>query len=214
MVPGVLAEQAVDQRRAPIIRRTDLGVARAWTPARRIADLAGLEGRRQAGVLCRVRALFGSDARRHAKIRQKQPRTVVPTEKRHRQRSEIDSGTHSAPRFFADAMLGTLARWLRAMGLDVLYQADIEDAELVERAATGGRVILTRDRHLVERREARNHLLIASDDLGEQLRQVIDELGMPPRVGKPFGRCLDCNTVLEPLPAEEARRRVPPTALK
>lgn len=107
-------------------------------------------------------------------------------------------------------MLGTLARWLRVIGLDVLYEADIDDADLVERATADSRIILTRDRRLVERRLARNHLLITSDDVGEQLRQVVDQLGLAPEESRPFGRCLDCNTPLEQLSAGEARSRVPP----
>ena len=107
-------------------------------------------------------------------------------------------------------MLGTLARWLRAVGHDVLYEAHIEDGELVERAAAEGRVILTRDRRLVERRLATDYLLIASDDVEPQLLQVLDELGLGRSAVRPFGRCLDCNTPLVALTAEAAGPRVPP----
>ena len=113
------------------------------------------------------------------------------------------------PRFFADAMLGTLARWLRALGLDVLYEADIDDATLVERAVAESRVILTRDRRLVERRLARDHLLIESDDLDEQLRQVVAAFDLTPARGA-FGRCLACNTPLTALSPSRARDLVPP----
>ncbi|HKI05656.1 MAG TPA: Mut7-C RNAse domain-containing protein [Thermoanaerobaculia bacterium] len=56
----------------------------------------------------------------------------------------------------ADAMLGALARWLRVLGLDVSYDPDLDDAELVDKAVAEGRTILTRDRRLTERRLARN----------------------------------------------------------
>ena len=33
------------------------------------------------------------------------------------------------PRFFADAMLGRLARWLRLIGYDTAYDSEILDGE-------------------------------------------------------------------------------------
>lgn len=114
------------------------------------------------------------------------------------------------PRFFADAMLGTLARWLRVIGLDVLYEADIDDGELVERAAAESRIILTRDRRMLERRLARHHLLIDSDEVGEQLRQVVTAFDLVSRHSGSFGRCLNCNTPLVEIEAAAARDRVPP----
>lgn len=114
------------------------------------------------------------------------------------------------PPMIADAMLGALARWLRVLGLDVAYEPALDDAEIVERAVAEGRVILTRDRRLVERRLARNHLLIRSDSVDEQVRQVLEELGIVPEPGRLLGRCLRCNALTEPMPAEDARAMVPP----
>jgi uncharacterized protein with PIN domain len=107
-------------------------------------------------------------------------------------------------------MLGALARWLRALGVDVTYDPALDDPELVERAVAEGRTILTRDRRLTRRRLARNHLLIRSDDVAEQLRQVLDELGLQPDPERLLGRCLRCNTPLAPIDPELARARVPP----
>ncbi len=78
------------------------------------------------------------------------------------------------------------------------------------RAVAEGRTILTRDRRLVERRLAHNHLLIRSDQVAEQVQQVLEELRIEPDPGQILRRCLRCNTPLEPLPAEQARARVPP----
>jgi uncharacterized protein with PIN domain len=116
----------------------------------------------------------------------------------------------SSPKLIADAMLGALARWLRALDLDVVYDPALDDPELVDRAVAEGRTILTRDRRLVERRLARNHLLIRSDRVEEQVRQVLDELSIRLDRGRLLRRCLRCNLPLEPLAAEQARSRVPP----
>jgi uncharacterized protein len=113
-------------------------------------------------------------------------------------------------RFIADAMLGALARWLRILDVDVVYDPALDDPEIVERAVAEDRVILTRDRKLVERRLARNHLLIRSEVVDEQVRQVIEELGIRPDPGRLLGRCLRCNVPTEPVSPEEARGRVPP----
>src|SRR4051794_14253094 len=94
------------------------------------------------------------------------------------------------PKLFADAMLGALARWLRMLDLDVAYDPSLDDPALVERAVAEDRVILTRDRRLVERRLARNHLLIRSESVDEQVRQVIDELGVRPDPERLLCRCL------------------------
>jgi uncharacterized protein with PIN domain len=114
------------------------------------------------------------------------------------------------PRFFADAMLGGLVRWLRILDLDVAYDPELDDPELVERAVAEGRTILTRDRKLTERRAARNHLLIASGRVEEQVQQVLETFGVRPDLQRLLGRCLVCNLALEPLAAELARQRVPP----
>ncbi|HYU33138.1 MAG TPA: Mut7-C RNAse domain-containing protein [Thermoanaerobaculia bacterium] len=114
------------------------------------------------------------------------------------------------PKLFADAMLGALARWLRALDLDVAYDPSLDDPELVELAVAEERTILTRDRRLTERRRARNHILIRSDDVAEQVRQVLETLGVTPDPGRLLGRCLRCNQPLVEIAPEEARARVPP----
>ncbi len=113
-------------------------------------------------------------------------------------------------KLIADAMLGSLARWLRVLGLDVAYDPALDDAALVERAVAEERLILTRDRKLTERRRARRHLLICSDRLEEQLLQVVKELGLAPETAAAHSRCLRCNTLLVDLDPTAALGRIPP----
>jgi len=125
-------------------------------------------------------------------------------------RKNILDASLDPPRLIADAMLGALARWLRVLDFDVAYDPALDDPELVALAVAEGRTILTRDRRLVERRLARDHLLIRSVQVEEQVRQVLEELGVRPDPDRLLRRCLRCNQPLEPIAAEEARAQVPP----
>jgi len=118
----------------------------------------------------------------------------------------------TSPRFIADVNVGRLAKWLRAMGYDVLYLPDVEDGALVERAMVEGRVILARDTHIVERRPVTSGrtrtVLLAHDDLHGQLRQVVKELGL--EADRQFSRCIRCNAPLLSVAKAEVAERVPP----
>jgi len=108
-------------------------------------------------------------------------------------------------------MLGALARWLRVLGVDTAYDPALDDSELVARSLAEGRTLLTRDRRLVERRALDGrHLLIASEVVDEQVRQVLDALALRPDPDDLFRRCLRCNAPLESVDPEAARRQVPP----
>ncbi len=112
------------------------------------------------------------------------------------------------PRFLADAMLGRLARWLRYLGYDTAYDARAGDAALAGRALREGRTLLTRDHGLLERWPLSGAVLVESDRPSDQLRQVVNTLDLAWR-GRERTRCTVCNGILRPLPAEEARDRVP-----
>lgn len=61
-------------------------------------------------------------------------------------------------------MLGRLARWLRVLGYDTLYDDAIEDADLVRRAIADGRFVLTRDRRLQEEWRVDGCLVLEADE--------------------------------------------------
>jgi len=112
------------------------------------------------------------------------------------------------PRFLADAMLGRLARWLRVLGYDTAYDAAAPDPELVRRTAEEGRVLLTRDRHLLRELRPARALELQRDAPLEQLAEVIEALRLSPPA-ELFTRCLLCNVPLSEVPAEEQASLVP-----
>lgn len=119
----------------------------------------------------------------------------------------------SAPRFLVDVNVGRLARWLRALGYDALFVRDIDDNALVRLALREGRIILTRDTHILRRRIVTSGrlkaLLIEGESVWDQLRQVVTVLALDSG-GRAFTRCIECNQPLEPRLPDDVRGLVPP----
>jgi uncharacterized protein with PIN domain len=118
---------------------------------------------------------------------------------------------HPDPRFACDAMLGGLARWLRAAGYDASWHAAGPDRDLIDSARREGRTLLSSDTQLFLRNVVRDGTLAALQlphNLGtqEQLAFVLDKLRLPLR--EP--RCMACGGPLIELPREQARGRAPP----
>src|SRR4030095_5429528 len=99
-------------------------------------------------------------------------------------------------KFAADRTLGKLAKWLRAMGQDVVYGQHLSGYGLIRAARAENRLILTRDRG-IKKTQTPESLFIKTDHYREQLLQVIRACGLRP-LDNAFRRCLECNLVLEP----------------
>jgi uncharacterized protein len=114
-------------------------------------------------------------------------------------------------RFACDAMLGGLARWLRAAGYDAWWRADVGDWELVRLAQREGRVLLTSDTGIfrigiVRDGELPGLFIPHGLDKPGQLAFVLRELSLPLR--EP--RCMACGGELRRVPKEQVEDRVPP----
>ena len=97
----------------------------------------------------------------------------------------------------ADGHLGKLVRDLRLLGIDVAYDRDAEDRQLVEAVVRGDRALLTRDRRLLMHGAVRNGYYLRSQNPLEQTIAVLRRFDLGSVVA-PFSRCLRCNAVLEP----------------
>jgi uncharacterized protein with PIN domain len=91
-------------------------------------------------------------------------------------------------------MLGKLARWLRIIGHDTIYNPSLEDEALISLAKHERRILITRDSALFKKaiKEGASSLLIKSSKLSEELVEI-----SPLLKGAFIGtRCTLCNTLL------------------
>ncbi|MEC3956778.1 Mut7-C RNAse domain-containing protein [Nocardia sp. CDC153] len=110
-------------------------------------------------------------------------------------------------RFLLDIHLGTLARRMRLLGIDAAYEnPDIGDAALAARSAAESRVLLSRDRGLLRRREIYSGAYVYSHHPAEQLDDILSRFA--PRLD-PWTRCTSCNGVLRAAEREAVRAHLP-----
>lgn len=109
-------------------------------------------------------------------------------------------------RFLLDVHLGTLARRLRLLGVDTAYEStDIGDPALATRSATERRVLLSRDRGLLHRRELWAGAFVYSTSPDDQLRDILDRFR--PSL-QPWTRCTACNGPLREATKEQVAHQL------
>ncbi len=113
------------------------------------------------------------------------------------------------PRFVLDVHLGRLARALRLLGFDCVWRNDITDDELAAISVAEQRTLHTRDRGLLKRAKVARGYLVRETDRRRQVTEVLRRFDLFEAVS-PFGRCLECNGMLEPVAKEEVEDRLPP----
>lgn len=111
-------------------------------------------------------------------------------------------------RFVADCHLGKLARNLRLLGLDVLYDNQATDAQLLI-TATNDRALLTRDRRLLMHAIVRHGYCPRSTDPDEQVIEVSRRFDLGELIA-PYTRCLQCNGLLQRVDKDEVLDQLEP----
>jgi hypothetical protein len=110
--------------------------------------------------------------------------------------------------FIADAHLGGLARMLRMAGFDTLHENGYADGFIAATSAREGRIVLTRDRDLLKRREITHGMYVRAVKPSLQLVQVFARLDLA-RSARPFTLCLHCNAPLRAIERTCVGDRVP-----
>jgi uncharacterized protein with PIN domain len=118
----------------------------------------------------------------------------------------LERGIPMGTRFLADSMLGRLAKWLRIMGYDTHYQAFYSE-DVLGKLVHEGRKLLSR--HRTTTAQYPSAMLIHSDDVGDQLRELRDGGNLTLDRSKWFTRCLSCNVSLEKADPQHAQEDVP-----
>lgn len=97
-------------------------------------------------------------------------------------------------------MLGKLARYLRILGYDTIYNQDLDDNDLLDISKKEGRIILTRDRKLKENAERENVrciLIEKSSPIWLALKQLKNEVSIELNFDIEVTRCPLCNGELK-----------------
>jgi len=113
------------------------------------------------------------------------------------------------PRFILDVHLGGLARNLRLLGFDTLYENDYDDPDIVAIALRDRRIILTRDVGLLKNGSVTHGYWIRNTNTREQLGEVIGRFDLAGSI-RPFSRCLVCNGDIVPVPKDSVAATLEP----
>lgn len=116
------------------------------------------------------------------------------------------------PSFIVDVHLGKLARMLRMLGFDTLYQNDFTIPELTSLAQRYKRVLLSRSTALTKLSDV-SVLIIEGKDPDAQLMQVLHQYNLQ-NSSQPFTRCIACNGVLQAVPKQDLLHLLQPETIK
>ena len=118
----------------------------------------------------------------------------------------------SSPVFFVDAMLGNIAKKLRVMGFDCMYDAKINDKELIRVAKRDNRIVISRDFELVQKSSKLGvrSVFLENKDEFEQLYQIISKLNLKKiEINGNNARCPKCNSKTEFIKKELVSNKLP-----
>jgi len=101
-----------------------------------------------------------------------------------------------APAFIVDVSAGKLARMLRMAGIDTWYDSSSSHAELGRKAREARRIVLSRSRGLLMRKEIMWGHLVRSQRPADQFKEVWRLFGLHSHA-RPFSRCMECNSLID-----------------
>ena len=116
-------------------------------------------------------------------------------------------------KFICDEMLKKLAYWLRIAGHDVVVMPDrTSDRDIVEKALSENRILLSRDKKISEIRNIKKcSIILECNDLNECVRELNKRLDVNWLLN-PFSRCSNCNSLL--IEASEEQIKQAPEKVK
>jgi len=111
-------------------------------------------------------------------------------------------------KFAVDKMLGRLAKWLRILGYDTLFDPYVSSATIAQQAKEGHRVFITRDTKLTKHSDTHDYFIVQSENYREQLREVVAHFKLDIS-SHLFTRCTICNAKILPVKKEAVMDRIP-----
>ena len=119
-------------------------------------------------------------------------------------------------KFIVDSMLGKLARWLRILGYDTYYNPIISDEDILAKALSERRILVTRDRELAIRAEkiGIECFLAGTTNISDILSKLNRRYSIRLEIDFNSTRCPKCNAELALANKSEISRYCPEYILK
>ena len=118
--------------------------------------------------------------------------------------------------FLVDAMLGNVARKLRLLGYDSEY-TEIDDSKLIEQAKNEKRIIISKDRELINRaiKHEIKSVYVTQENEIEQFLEILENIPLElHKISGDTARCTKCNSVISEIPKLEIADKVPAKVLE
>jgi uncharacterized protein with PIN domain/sulfur carrier protein ThiS len=123
--------------------------------------------------------------------------------------TEVRNHPLRQPKFVLDVHLGKLAHHLRMFGFDTLYRNDYTDEILRTISINEHRILLSKDKSLVEHEALTHAYLIKNKESHLQIIEVLGRFDLY-SLAAPFTRCIECNSPLQFVDKEAILLRIPP----
>jgi len=111
-------------------------------------------------------------------------------------------------KFIVDVMLGKLAKWLRILGYDTVYDNQFSDEDLFFKAHQEKRILLTRDKELSQRMNPQYTFFVTELLVQEQVKHVAAKFNLNTK-DFIFTRCILCNSPISTISKQEVFSKVP-----
>ena len=116
-------------------------------------------------------------------------------------------------KFILDVHLGKLAKYLRMIGFDTLYENNYSDPYIIATSHSEKRIILTRDIGILKNKQVTHGYFVRSTNPKDQLREVIDRFDLSKNI-QPLNRCIECNGSIVTVCQEDIEHLLKPKTRK
>jgi len=111
-------------------------------------------------------------------------------------------------KFTCDSMLGRLAKWLRFLGYDTLFNPKLSKDKLISLSKKENRVFLTKDKKLLKKIDYFDVYIVKNDDFPNRLREIVQEFDLNIKDNL-FILCSECNSKVTKIEKSEIENRIP-----
>ena len=111
-------------------------------------------------------------------------------------------------KFIADVHLGKLAKLLRMLGFDTLYDNSFTNSELISIALQQNRILLSRNAVINNHKTELQSFFISYQNPELQLQQVLQNFNIKKQI-HPFTRCIVCNGTLQAVSKDDILLQLP-----